>query len=89
MERSIEDIKGHRGSLVLDHVGTILSSSGDLENNKQAAKIIYHMLQDTNFITSSQKGANFKRLTVAFDSYAYLATIGSDNKIYIIKKDLQ
>jgi len=74
------------GSMTLDLKGKILTSSGDLLENKSTAEQIYHILQDINgMVKISGKNDPFKRFTVMFQDYSFVVTIQNDT-IFIVKK---
>jgi len=75
------------GAMTLDLEGGILSSTGELADDKRVANSIYRILQDTNGLVKGPSGKPdlFKRLAVTFQQFSFYITI-SNNNIQIIKQ---
>mmetsp|Transcript_38415 Transcript_38415/g.53492 ORF Transcript_38415/g.53492 Transcript_38415/m.53492 type:complete len:87 (+) Transcript_38415:214-474(+) len=79
----LEEIPGQVGTLVLDHNGSILQSSGDLDGNQQAAGSVLRMLQNTNSLATDGK---FRRMTVnCTNGTSYVITM-TNGKIFTVKR---
>lgn len=73
------------------HAGTgkLLSSAGAMQDDEATARVIYHMLMDTNTLLSasatfSEKDA-FKSITVSFTNYQVCITCANEC-IYVVRK---
>lgn len=85
---NLENVPDQLGYLVLNQEGAVLSSAGDLENDERTARILLNMVRLACKVRISEDKLDFfKRLSVIFDSFLYVATI-SNHKIYISKRKL-
>ncbi|TMW69024.1 hypothetical protein Poli38472_001180 [Pythium oligandrum] len=78
---------GQVGTLVLDHSGNVLSSTGQLTGaaGENAAKTVLATLQDTKNVLDTDNKEVLQRLVVNFSTFDYVVTL--DNaQVYIVKR---
>ncbi|XP_071838269.1 ragulator complex protein LAMTOR4-like [Apostichopus japonicus] len=87
-QHNLDHIPDQLGYLVLNEDGAVVSSAGDLENDERTAGILLNMVRLACKVQISEEKLDFfKRLSVIFDNFLYVATI-SNQKIYISKRKL-
>jgi len=83
-DAGLQSIEKQIGTLIMGLDGSVLASSGVLEDKPQTAETLYRALQDTNaVISASEKPSAFKRLTISFSDYSYRITIAKQ-KVYVV-----
>ncbi|CAF0725491.1 unnamed protein product [Adineta steineri] len=74
------------GYLIMNEEGSIEHSHGDLENNENAANLIYKMvLCAAKISVHPTEKMSFKRFTVSDDQYVYCISCASQ-RIYVAKR---
>lgn len=88
-ESDLLNVPNLLGTMILDHKGQLVSSSGELSNELEAenvSKSFFRILQDTeSLISINEKNDSFKRLTVSFEKYCFQVILSKD-RIFIVKK---
>ncbi|XP_041482346.1 ragulator complex protein LAMTOR4 homolog [Lytechinus variegatus] len=83
---NLDKVPNQEGYLILNDSGAVMASSGDLENDEATAATIIKMIRLASKVNiTSDNSQSFKRLSVIFDDFLYIATISSD-KVYISKR---
>ncbi|XP_071509309.1 ragulator complex protein LAMTOR4-like [Diadema antillarum] len=83
---NLDKIPHQQGYLILNESGAVMASSGDLENDEATAAIIMKMIRLSSKVQINPENPQaFKRLSVIFDDFLYVATISGD-KVYISKR---
>jgi len=84
----LDGVTGATGTLVLNHDGSTLNATGDLQGDAKVAANIYQLVLDcTGILTASSSQAPFKKLTVSYSQHAYVICV-HNNHIYAVKRTL-
>jgi len=85
----IDKIPDQTGYFVLTHDGTVLASSGDLENDERIAQLIASIIQHACKIPLSEDGEQkFKRVSITYKDFVVMVTV-SNQKIFVVKRPLE
>ncbi|XP_038050261.1 ragulator complex protein LAMTOR4-like [Patiria miniata] len=83
---NLDRVPDQDGYLIINGDGAVMASSGDLENDERVAGILMNMVRLASRIKiNPDKPETFKRLSVVFDDFMYVATISS-SKVYVSKR---
>uniref|UniRef100_A0A8C6DLM7 Ragulator complex protein LAMTOR4 n=1 Tax=Moschus moschiferus TaxID=68415 RepID=A0A8C6DLM7_MOSMO len=85
LTQGLERIPDQLGYLVLSE-GAVLASSGDLENDEQAASAISELVSTAcGFRLHQGMSVPFKRLSVVFGEHTLLVTV-SGQRVFVVKR---
>ncbi|XP_059105005.1 ragulator complex protein LAMTOR4 isoform X1 [Peromyscus eremicus] len=85
LTQGLERIPDQLGYLVLSE-GAVLASSGDLENDEQAASTISELVSTAcGFRLHHGTNIPFKRLSVVFGEHTLLVTV-SGQRVFVVKR---
>ncbi|XP_026981745.1 ragulator complex protein LAMTOR4 isoform X2 [Sagmatias obliquidens] len=85
LTQGLERIPDQLGYLVLSE-GAVLASSGDLENDEQAASAISELVSTAcGFRLHHSMNVPFKRLSVVFGEHTLLVTV-SGQRVFVVKR---
>ncbi|XP_006859873.1 PREDICTED: ragulator complex protein LAMTOR4 [Chrysochloris asiatica] len=85
LTQGLERIPDQLGYLVLSE-GAVLASSGDLENDEQAASAISELVSTAcGFRLHHGMNVPFKRLSVVFGEHTLLVTV-SGQRVFVVKR---
>lgn len=85
LTQGLERIPDQLGYLVLSE-GAVLASSGDLENDEQAASAISELVSTAcGFQLHHGTNIPFKRLSVVFGEHTLLVTV-SGQRVFVVKR---
>ncbi|XP_035876628.1 ragulator complex protein LAMTOR4 isoform X1 [Phyllostomus discolor] len=85
LTQGLERIPDQLGYLVLSE-GAVLASSGDLENDEQAASAISELVSTAcSFRLHHSMNIPFKRLSVVFGEHTLLVTV-SGQRVFVVKR---
>ncbi|XP_006155796.1 ragulator complex protein LAMTOR4 isoform X1 [Tupaia chinensis] len=85
LTQGLERIPDQLGYLVLSE-GAVLASSGDLENDEQAASAISELVSTAcGFRLHQGMNVPFKRLSVVFGEHTLLVTV-SGQRVFVVKR---
>uniref|UniRef100_A0A8I5YKY8 Ragulator complex protein LAMTOR4 n=1 Tax=Pongo abelii TaxID=9601 RepID=A0A8I5YKY8_PONAB len=85
LTQGLERIPDQLGYLVLSE-GAVLASSGDLENDEQAASAISELVSTAcGFRLHRGMNVPFKRLSVVFGEHTLLVTV-SGQRVFVVKR---
>ncbi|KAM6155871.1 ragulator complex protein LAMTOR4 [Rhynchocyon petersi] len=85
LTQGLERIPDQLGYLVLSE-GAVLASSGDLENDEQAASAISELVSTAcGFRLHHSSNIPFKRLSVVFGEHTLLVTV-SGQRVFVVKR---
>ncbi|OWK11434.1 LAMTOR4 [Cervus elaphus hippelaphus] len=85
LTQGLERIPDQLGYLVLSE-GAVLASSGDLENDEQAASTISELVSTAcGFRLHQGMSVPFKRLSVVFGEHTLLVTV-SGQRVFVVKR---
>ncbi|XP_021506397.1 ragulator complex protein LAMTOR4 [Meriones unguiculatus] len=85
LTQGLERIPDQLGYLVLSE-GAVLASSGDLENDEQAASAISELVSTAcGFRLHHGTNVPFKRLSVVFGEHTLLVTV-SGQRVFVVKR---
>ncbi|XP_027271052.1 ragulator complex protein LAMTOR4 isoform X1 [Cricetulus griseus] len=85
LTQGLERIPDQLGYLVLSE-GAVLASSGDLENDEQAASTISELVSTAcGFRLHHGTNVPFKRLSVVFGEHTLLVTV-SGQRVFVVKR---
>ncbi|XP_023393271.1 ragulator complex protein LAMTOR4 isoform X2 [Pteropus alecto] len=85
LTQGLERIPDQLGYLVLSE-GAVLASSGDLENDEQAASAISELVSTAcAFRLHHSMNIPFKRLSVVFGEHTLLVTV-SGQRVFVVKR---
>ncbi|XP_052023897.1 ragulator complex protein LAMTOR4 isoform X1 [Apodemus sylvaticus] len=85
LTQGLERIPDQVGYLVLSE-GAVLASSGDLENDEQAASAISELVSTAcGFRLHHGTNIPFKRLSVVFGEHTLLVTV-SGQRVFVVKR---
>ncbi|XP_048224079.1 ragulator complex protein LAMTOR4 isoform X1 [Perognathus longimembris pacificus] len=85
LTQGLERIPDQLGYLVLSE-GAVLASSGDLENDEQAASAITELVSTAcGFRLHHGTNVPFKRLSVVFGEHTLLVTV-SGQRVFVVKR---
>lgn len=84
----MEKVPGQLGYLQLNEEGAVLTSTGDLENDEESARIIMDLLNLTSHVDKTAfPDESFQKLSITYDKHCYIIAL-SNRKIHVVKKSI-